>query len=97
MNQLFGLQHRGDRCLGVTYTITQMPVPTANWNVWVIIKASNVNINFLISFSFYFLTTALFILMIYTSVTLSIVRRHDDGHYFHDIRHVYLAVIIHIG
>ena len=30
MNQLFGLQHRGDRYLGVTVGVTQVPVSTAS-------------------------------------------------------------------
>ena len=29
MNQLFGLQHRGDRYLGMTTAMTQAPVTTA--------------------------------------------------------------------
>ena len=29
MNQLFGLQHRRDRYLGMTAAIPQVPVPTA--------------------------------------------------------------------
>ena len=29
MNQLFCLQHRGDRYLGMTAAMTQVPVPTA--------------------------------------------------------------------
>ena len=29
MNQLFGLQHRGDRYLSMTAAMTQAPVPTA--------------------------------------------------------------------